>query len=88
MLTKQGIKANLTKCQAIIDMKSLINVRKVQALNDRLKAFTRFISKSIDNHAHFFFYLLKNNKPFEWTNKYEEAFKKLKEYLVTPLILT
>ena len=31
---------------------------------------------------------LKNNKTFKYINKCEETYKKLKEYLVTPLILT
>ena len=31
--------------------------------------------------------MLKNNKIFEWTKECEEAFKKLKIYLATPLIL-
>ena len=56
-------------------------------LNGRLAALTQFISKLANNHAPFFFFL-KNNKTFEWTNECEEAFKKLKEYLETPLILT
>ena len=29
MLIKCGIKANLTKCQAIIDMKSLTSIREI-----------------------------------------------------------
>ena len=68
-------------------MKSPTSVKDVQALNDRLAAFTRFISRLIDNFAPFF-HVLKNNKTFEWTNKCEEAFKKLKDYLVTLPILT
>ena len=56
-------------------------------LNRKLAALTQFISRSIDNHASFF-NLLKNNKTFEWTNECEEAFKKIKDYLATPPILT
>ena len=62
MLTKWGIEANPTKCRVIIDIKSLTNVKKVQALNGRLTALTRFISKSADNLAHFFIHL-KITKP-------------------------
>ena len=68
-------------------MKSPTSVKKVQALNDKLVALTRFIFKLINNFAPFF-HVLKNNKAFEWTNKCEEAFKKLKDYLVTLPILT
>ena len=45
------------------------------------------MSKLTNNHV-LFVYLFKNNKTFEWTNECEETFKKLKEYLVTPPILT
>ena len=40
MLFERGIEANPAKFQAIINMKSLMNVREVQALNDILVAFT------------------------------------------------
>ena len=49
MLTKQGIKANPIKCEAIINMKSLTSVREVQVLNDRLTALTQFISWLANN---------------------------------------
>ena len=68
-------------------MKSPIDVKEVQVLNDKLVALTRFISRSVNNFAPFF-HMLKNNKTFEWTNIYEEAFKNIKDYLVTLLILT
>ena len=42
ILIKQGIEVNLTKCRAIIEMKSTTNVKEVQALNDRLVASTDF----------------------------------------------
>ena len=86
MLTEQGIEENPTKCQAIIDMKSLINIKEVQELNGRLATLDRFISRLVDNFAPFF-HTLKNNKTM-WTNKCKKAFKKLKVYLATPPILT
>ena len=87
MLIERGIKANLTKCQAITNMKSPANVKEVQALNGRLATLTKFMFRLVDNCA-FFFDLLKNNKTFEWTDECEKAFKELKEYLVTSPILT
>ena len=63
-ITEHGIKENPIKCQAIINMMSPTNVKEMYKLNRRLVAFTRFMSKSIDNHA-LFFNLLKNNKTFE-----------------------
>ena len=75
MLTERGIEANPAKCEAIINMKSPANVKEVRALNGRLAAFSRFLSRSVDNHAPFF-NLLKNNKSFQRTVEYEEAFRK------------
>ena len=87
MLIKRRIEVNPTKCQAIINMKISTNIREMQALNDRLVTLTEFISRSIDNRAPFFNFL-KNNRTFEWTDKCEETFKKLEEYLKTPPTLT
>ena len=56
-------------------------------MNYRLETLNRFLSRSANNHAPFFC-LLKNKKAFEWTDKCEEAFKKIKEYLATPPVLT
>ena len=60
-----------------------------RSINDerQIGNLIRFISKLVDNFAPFFD-TLKNNKTFIWTNKCEEAFKKLKVYLATSLILT
>ena len=68
-------------------MKSLAKVKEVQALNGRSAALTQFISKSTNNYASLF-NLLENNNTFEWMNECEETFKKLKDYLATPSILT
>ena len=68
-------------------MKSLTSMKEEEVLNGKLAALTRFISRSANNFAPFF-YMLKNHKTFEWTNKCKEAFKKLKIYLATPPILT
>ena len=87
MLTEQGIETSPTKFREIIDMKSSTNVKDIQALNNKLVALTRFISRSTDNFTPFF-HTLKNNKAFKWTNKCEESFKKLKVYLATSPILT
>ena len=64
MLTEQGIEANPARCQAIIDMKSPVNVKEVQALNGKVVILTRFISRSTDNQTPFC-NLLKNNRTFE-----------------------
>nr|KYP56681.1 Transposon Ty3-G Gag-Pol polyprotein [Cajanus cajan] len=43
MLSQRGIEANPDKCQAIISMRSLINVKEVQRLAGRITSLARFL---------------------------------------------
>ena len=45
MLTERGIEANPKKCEVINNMKSPASIKEVQALNGRLAALNRFISR-------------------------------------------
>ena len=56
MLIECGIKANPTKCQAIINMKSPTNVREVQAMDGKIATLTQFMSRLVDNHTPFFLF--------------------------------
>ncbi|RDX72162.1 hypothetical protein CR513_48397, partial [Mucuna pruriens] len=87
MLTKRGIEANLDKCQAVINMRSPQNVRKVQQLMGRIMALSRFISRSAET-ARPIFGALKKAGSFTWTPECEEAFLKFKAMLATPPVLT
>ena len=46
MVSHRGIEANLEKIKAILDMKSLQNIKKVQSLTGRVAALNRFVSKA------------------------------------------
>jgi len=48
MLTHRGIKANLEKCHAIINMRSPTNIKEVQRLIGRLTAISRFLPKLVE----------------------------------------
>ena len=48
MITNEGIKANPEKVQAIIDLASPRTLQDVQALNSKLAALGRFLSKSTE----------------------------------------
>jgi len=85
-LTERGIEANPEKCVAIINMRSLILVKEVQQLTGRMAALSRFVSAAGDKgHPHF--QCLRRNNRFVWTRECDEAFKNLKKYLASPLVL-
>jgi len=86
MLTRRGIEVNPEKCKAIMDMRSPVNAKEVQKLTGRISSLARFLSCSADKNLPFF-QLLRKNEKFCWTERCEEAFQKLKEFLMTPPIL-
>ena len=54
MVSQQGVEANLDKIQAILEMMPLKNIKKVQSLNGRVTALSRFVSKATDKCLPFF----------------------------------
>nr|CCW28807.1 hypothetical protein ARAX_ADH179B13-002 [Arachis duranensis] len=59
MLTQSGIETNPDKCTAIQEMKSLTCLKKVQELNERLVALSRFLTGSTLKSLPFFSILKK-----------------------------
>ncbi|XP_052118932.1 protein IQ-DOMAIN 22-like [Arachis duranensis] len=87
MLTQRGIEANPDKCKAILEMKSPTCLRKIQQLNGRLAALSRFLAGSALRSLPLFS-LLRKGCQFERTPECEEAFQEFKRFLSQPLILT
>ncbi|XP_025679621.1 uncharacterized protein [Arachis hypogaea] len=83
MLTQKGIEANLDKCKAILNS----CLKKVQQLNVRLAALSRFLVGSALRSLPLFS-LLRKGCQFEWTPEREEAFQKFKIFLSQFPILT
>ena len=54
MINHRGIKANLKKIQALIDMRSPTKTKEVQNLTRRVVALSRFISRATDKCLPFF----------------------------------
>lgn len=54
VVTQRGIKSNLKKIQALINMKSLATIKDVQSLAGRVVTLNRFISKVTDKFILFF----------------------------------
>jgi hypothetical protein len=82
---KQSIKANPSKVQAVLDMKSPTTKKEVQSLNGKIAALKRFLPKSAERSLPFF-KTLKNcvdKKDFRWTAEAEAAFLELKKHIAS-----
>ena len=64
MVSQRGIKVNLDKIHAIMEMTPPTNIKEVQSLNGKVAALNRFVSRAIDKCLPFFHTLTKS---FEWT---------------------
>ena len=63
VVSQRGIKANLDKIRAIIEMAPPKNVKEVQSLNGQVAALNRFVLRALDKCLPFFCTL---KKSFEW----------------------
>ena len=85
MVSQRGIKVNLDKIQAIMELALPKTIKEVQSLTDKVAALNRFVSKATDKCLPFFHTL---KKSFEWMAKYQQEFKDLKAYLSSPPLLS
>ncbi|XP_059446359.1 uncharacterized protein LOC132177899 [Corylus avellana] len=83
-LKKYGMKLNPSKCAFGVSSGKFLGYM-LQQLTGRIAALNRFISRSTDKCLPFFKVL---RKAFEWTDECEEAFGQLKEYLMSPPLLS
>ncbi|PKA58639.1 RNA-directed DNA polymerase like [Apostasia shenzhenica] len=86
MVSARGIEANPEKIQAIQDMKPPQTIQDIQKLNGRVTALSRFISKSGERCLPFFKILRGENQA--WNEDCTKAFQSLKEYLLSPPLLS
>ena len=81
IIHQRGIDANPEKVRAITKMPSPRSIKEVQRLAGKLAALNRFMSRSGDKCLPFF-RALRQADSFTWTPECEEAFKRLKAFLV------
>ncbi|XP_020205690.1 uncharacterized protein LOC109790856 [Cajanus cajan] len=86
MLSKRGIEANPDKCQAIINMRSPLNIKEVQRLAGRIASLARFLPCMADKSRPVMS-LLKKDTKFKWTDECESTFQNFKTILATPPLL-
>ncbi|KAJ9555927.1 hypothetical protein OSB04_010541 [Centaurea solstitialis] len=87
MVTRRGIEASPEQIKAILEIQSPRNVKEVQKLTGRVAALNRFISRSSDK-CHLFYNVLRKNYGFNWTEAHEKALQELKQYMMSPPLLT
>ena len=85
MVSQRGIKANLEKVRAILDMTLPKIFKEVQKLIRKIATLNRFVSKVTDKCLPFFKTL---KQAFTWTEECEATFQELKHYLSNPPLLS
>lgn len=86
MVTDRGIKADLAKIKAIIDMSSPQTQTEVKDFMARLQYISHFINQ-LTSMCKLIFKLIKKNDTLEWTAECQEAFEKVKKYHLSPPVL-
>jgi hypothetical protein len=87
IISAEGIKANLDKAKAIMTKVEHSTKKEVQRLTDRIVALSRFISK-LAKRSLPFFKALRGGDKVEWGPEQLKAFRQLKNYMVTKLMVT
>jgi hypothetical protein len=88
LISERGIKGNLEKIQAIINMQPPKTLRHVQQLTGRLAALSPFISK-LGEKALPFYRLLRKMDNFTWTEEAQAEFDDLNHRLsMSPVLVT
>jgi hypothetical protein len=87
IISAEGIRANPNKTKAIIAMIEPLTKKEVQRLIGRIAALNKFISKSVERSLPFF-KALKSGDKIEWGPEQSEAFRQLKNYMATRLLVT
>src|ERR1051325_4326283 len=84
---KKGIEINLNKMKAIMEIKPPSTKKELQSLLGKINFLRRFISNLSGRTQAFSPLLSINQGIFEWTTQHQEAFEKIKAYLMHPPIL-
>ncbi|XP_070045892.1 uncharacterized protein [Nicotiana tomentosiformis] len=86
IVSRRGIELDPTKIKAIRDLPPPRTKKEVMSLLGRLNYISRFIAQ-LTTTCDPIFKLLKKDAAIKWTDEYQEAFDKIKEYLSDPSIL-
>jgi hypothetical protein len=87
VISHDGIRSNLTKVKAVLDMQQPKNVKDIQKLTGCMAALSHFKSR-LGKKGLPLFKLLKASEKFVRSKEADVAFMQLKEFLTSPLVLT
>ncbi|GKA97822.1 reverse transcriptase domain-containing protein [Tanacetum coccineum] len=90
IVTSKGIRENIEKTKAVMDMPSLSSLKQMRRLSGKLAALNRFLSKAEKRVLPCVDTLKKcaNKKDFHWTMAAEEAFQTIKKLIAELPTLT
>jgi hypothetical protein len=86
LVSSRGIKVDLTKIKAILDMLPTKTEKEVQGFLGKLQYISRFISR-LTSKCEPIFKLLKKGEPKEWNDDCQKTFETIQEYLTNPSVL-
>ena len=86
IVSKRGIEIDPNKAKAIAKMPPPKNLKELRGLIGQLQFIRRFISQH-SQRCRPFYELLKGGAHFDWNDKCQQAFDRLKRYLSSPPIL-
>ncbi|XP_070015473.1 uncharacterized protein [Nicotiana sylvestris] len=86
IVSRWGIELDPSKIKATQELPPPKNKTKVMSLLGRLNYISRFIAQ-LTTTCEPIFNLLKKDVAVNWTDEFQEAFDKIKEYLSNPLVL-
>jgi hypothetical protein len=86
VISDEGIVVDLAKVEAIMEFPAPTNVPEVRSFMG-LAGYYRWFVKGFSKIENPITELQKKNKKFVWTEKCTESFRRLKELLMTPMIL-
>ena len=85
-ISKEGVKVDVSKVEAVRSFPVPKNETQVRSFVGLCNYYRKFV-KNFTNIAKPLTELTKHNTPFEWTEKCQQAFEKLKDALCSPPIL-
>jgi hypothetical protein len=86
IVNKHGVHTSPSKTKAIVDMPKPTNVSQLRSFLGMVNHYAKFISKLTDRLKPFY-HLLKKDIPWTWTASCEQAFKEIKQILISPIAL-
>ena len=86
IVSECNIEVDLEKIKVILDMLAPRNEKEIRGFLGRLQYISRFIARLTDI-CEPTFRLLRKSQPTVWNNDCQRAFEKMKECLLSPLIL-